>query len=137
MTDWTYNGNPVTPEDLEGHKAFVYLITNTLNGKKYYGKKRLHFTTHKRLKSKKRRIKIVKSSDWVDYYGSSKSLAIDIEKFGKENFKREILMFCERLSQSNYYELYYQMVNHVLLKPDLYYNDYVGGRVSRMQLGVK
>ena len=37
MSDWTYNGEVVDnlPEDCE---AFVYLITNNTNNKKYVGK---------------------------------------------------------------------------------------------------
>ena len=39
---WTYQGNEITniPEDVVG---FVYLITNTTNGRKYIGKKLARF----------------------------------------------------------------------------------------------
>ena len=44
--DWTYKGKKVDsiPEEYEG---FVYLITNTKNGKKYIGKKLAKFKTTK------------------------------------------------------------------------------------------
>ena len=50
---WYYNGNAVSelPEDVVG---FVYLITNTANGKMYVGKKLAKFakTTYKVVKLK-------------------------------------------------------------------------------------
>jgi len=130
------NGKPVIDEELSGWHSFIYIITNIKTGKKYIGKKKLLFTRHKRVKGKVRRKKIVSKSDWETYYGSSKSLHIDIEKYGKENFKREIIKLCSRASEANYYEMREQVINDVLLKPDLYYNDYIGGRISRMQLGI-
>ena len=134
---WKINEKPVTSEDLEGYVAFVYLITNLSSGRKYFGQKKLQFTTHKRLKGRKNRIKVVKESDWESYYGSSKSLQADVELLGKENFKREIIRLCKKKSEANYWELYYQMNNHALLNPKEYYNDYCGGRISRKQLGIK
>ena len=50
---WTYNNQPIEtlPDDCVG---FVYLITNTVNGKKYVGKKLAKFskTTYKTVKLK-------------------------------------------------------------------------------------
>jgi len=40
--DWTYKGKLVT-ELPEGCEAFVYLITNLTNGRKYIGKKLAKF----------------------------------------------------------------------------------------------
>jgi hypothetical protein len=114
---WILNDKPVSDEELSGWNSFVYIITNLKTGKKYIGKKRFTFVRHKRIKNKRYRRKIVSKSDWEDYWGSSKSLALDIEKYGKENFKREIIRLCSRLS-------------------DLFYNEYAGGRISRTQLGI-
>ena len=55
MTQWTYQGKPVDeiPDEYEG---FVYLITNTTNGRKYIGKKLAKFKTSKPpLKGRKNR----------------------------------------------------------------------------------
>lgn len=134
---WLYNGFVLDETMLTDFVAFVYRITNLKDGRVYIGKKRLKFTSHKKLKSRKRRIKVVKESDWREYWGSSEELQQDVSSLGEENFKREILRLCKSLSESNYYELREQMVNDVLLKPDLYYNAYCGGRISRRQLGVK
>jgi hypothetical protein len=137
---WFYNGREVTDEDLEGYVAFVYVITNLLDGRKYIGKKRLRFVstrTKRTAKGGKIRRKQYRESDWKSYYGSSEELKSDVALHGSEAFRREILVLCKSLSESNYYELREQMVTDALLKPQLYYNSYVGSRISRKQLGVK
>ena len=134
---WYYNGKEVTDETLEGYVAFVYVITNLLDGRHYIGKKRTRFMSRKNVKSHKRKIKTYRKSDWQEYYGSSDELKSDVAHLGAENFSRIIIRLCRSLSEANYYELREQMVNDVLLKPQLYYNAYIGTRVSRKQLGVK
>ena len=86
---WSHKGEIVEelPKDCE---AFVYLITNTMNGMMYVGKKLAKFkTTKKPLKGKKNKRRGTKESDWKTYWGSSEKLAADIEKFcpfcGHEN----------------------------------------------------
>lgn len=60
---------------------FVYLTTNLINGKKYLGK---HST-----------------NNFDDgYLGSGKLLNKAITKYGRENFKREILEFCKTSSEA-------------------------------------
>lgn len=124
-------GAPITEELLDNSKAFVYCITNTINGRKYFGKKRLFFTRSKPIKDSKRRKRVTKASDWEDYYGSSTELAKDIASLGKENFTREILRICATPAVSTYYELKFQMENDVLLHPALYYNNFCGGKIHR------
>ena len=74
---WLYESKQVDqlPEDCVG---FVYLITNTLTGRKYIGKKLAKFskTTYKVVKlkngnKKKKKIRSKIDSDWQLYYGSS------------------------------------------------------------------
>jgi hypothetical protein len=74
---WLYQGNVVEqlPDDCVG---FVYLITNTVSGRKYIGKKLAKFskTTYKTVKlkngnKKKKKIKGKIESDWQTYYSSS------------------------------------------------------------------
>jgi hypothetical protein len=106
-----------------------------MDGRKYIGQKK--FTRRlkrKPLKGKKRNRISYLDSDWQDYWGSNKKLLEDVEKLGKENFHREILYLAPSKAMLNYAELWHQVVSHSLLEPDRYYNEYVGGRISRKQL---
>jgi hypothetical protein len=129
---WLVNNEPfdVTPDNYEG---FVYKITNLQTGKAYIGKKIFHFkkpktVTLKNGKKVKRKVKV--ESDWKDYYGSSPALRADIEKLGVENFKREILYFCETRGMMGYLEAKLQMIHEVLEYPELWYNGQVMCRIS-------
>ena len=71
---WYYKNELITelPEDCE---AFVYLITNLTNNKKYVGKKLAKFkTTKPPLKGRKNKRRGHKESDWRTYWGSSDHL---------------------------------------------------------------
>ena len=121
---WFYNGEYIdNPGDYVG---FVYLITNQITGKKYIGKKNFYFSKTKQVKGKKKRYKV--ESDWLDYYGSNKELASDVEKLGKENFKREILRLCSSKGEFGYFEAKYQFDNNVL-ESDEWYNTWIMVRV--------
>jgi hypothetical protein len=111
------------------------LITNTISGKKYIGKKLAKFskTTYKVVKlkngsKKKKKIRSKIDSDWRDYYGSSPNLTKDIEQLGKENFKREILYYCTSKAQCSYIEAREQFLNKVLESDD-WYNGHIQVRV--------
>ena len=87
--DWTLNGREFTSDDIGDFYGFVYRITNLSNGHDYIGRK--YFNTVRKLKPLmgfKRKRKVIKETDWKEYWGSSKRLLEDIEKLGKENFKR-------------------------------------------------
>jgi hypothetical protein len=131
---WTYQGEIVEslPDDCVG---FVYIITNTTNNKKYIGKKLAKFskTTYKTVKlkngnKKKKKIRSKIDSDWQEYYGSSPNLTADIEKLGKDNFKREILYYCNSKSECSYIEAREQF-RHQVLESDDYYNGHIQVRV--------
>jgi hypothetical protein len=131
---WLYESQQVDqlPEDCVG---FVYLITNTLTGRKYIGKKLAKFskTTYKVVKlkngnKKKKKIRSKIDSDWQLYYGSSPELNKDIEQLGTEHFSREILYYCKSKSECSYIEAREQFARKVLESDD-YYNGHIQVRV--------
>ena len=125
---WTYQEKDITelPEDCVG---FVYLITNTTNGRKYIGKKLAKFKRSKApLKGRRNRRRYKVESDWQEYYGSSDDLTIDIKRLGAENFKREILFYCKSKSELSYVEAREQFSRKVLETKD-YYNGHIRVRV--------
>lgn len=131
---WLYQGNLIEelPEDCVG---FVYLITNTVTGRKYIGKKLAKFakTTYKVVKQKngikkKKKIRTKVDSDWRDYYGSSDELTKDVTTLGKENFTREILHYCTSKAHTSYLEAKEQFDRKVLETTD-YYNGHISVRV--------
>lgn len=107
---WIYQGGPFTLNDIEDYFGFVYLITNTSNGKRYIGRKNLY--SYRKPKGKKRKVKQI--SDWKDYWGSCDELKEDIKLLGKENFKREILSLHKTQGKLNFEEARQQFVNNVL-----------------------
>ena len=131
---WLFEGTSVDslPEDCIG---FVYLITNTITGRKYIGKKLAKFskTSYKTVKlkngtKKKKKIRSKIDSDWMDYYGSSDELNKDILTLGKENFTREILHYCKSKAHTSYLEAKEQFDRKVLESTD-YYNGQISVRV--------
>ena len=125
---WTYKGKPVK-ELPEWCAGFVYEITNTHNGKKYIGKKLAKFKRSRRpLKGRVNKRRYTIPSDWQDYFGSSNALLEDIDKIGKEKFKREILFYCKNRGECNYIEAREQF-NHKVLESDEYYNGHIRVRV--------
>ena len=131
---WTYHDRPVTelPEDCVG---FVYIITNTISGRMYVGKKLARFKTtrykmHTQKNGKKIRKKIrgAVASDWQEYYGSSDQLNRDVGLLGREKFKREILYYCRSKAECNYIEAREQFARRVL-ESDQYYNGHIRVRV--------
>lgn len=83
----------------------IYLTTNTINNKKYVGQSYKNGPT---------------------YLGSGKLLIKSIKKYGKENFKKEILEECNSLEHLNERERYW--INYFnATESDLFYNVHPGG----------
>ncbi len=131
---WIYKNEPVEqlPEDCVG---FVYIITNSISGRMYVGKKLARFKTtrykmHTQKNGKKVRKKIrgAVASDWQEYYGSSDQLNRDVESLGRDRFKREILYYCRSKAECNYIEAREQFARKVL-ESDQYYNGHIRVRV--------
>lgn len=94
---------------------FIYLTTNLINGKKYIGK---HF-------------------GFLDdgYLGSGKLLKRAVEKYGKENFQREILSFSSSEEENAEKEKYF-IALFGACKSDLFYNIHEGGEGGNTTKGM-
>lgn len=116
------------PEDAFG---FIYEIVNTINGKKYIGKKQMKRKIRRLpLKGKKRKRVDYVDSDWKTYTGSSDALNIDIAANGKDKFVFKILKFCNSKFELSYFEAKMQFEKDVLLNED-YYNGIINCRIGK------
>lgn len=97
---WLYEGKEFEYDDQ--WYGFIYLIENLVNGKKYIGRKFLTKAGYKTVNKKRKKIRV--ESDWASYYGSSPSLAKDIELYGQDKFRRTILKLCKTRGECNYWE---------------------------------
>ena len=125
---WIYKNTEVTmiPKEIVG---FVYLITNTTNGRMYIGKKLARFKRSRPpLKGRKNKRRYKVDSDWQDYYGSSDDLTLDVNKLGKNKFTREILFYCYSKAELSYVEAREQFARKVL-ESNGYYNGHIRVRV--------
>ena len=131
--EWTHKGQSVL--DLpEGTEAFVYLITNLTNNRKYVGKKLAKFKkTKPPLKGRKNKRRSTVESDWREYWGSNDHLKDDVVKLGSDNFTREILYFCPSRGVASYLEAREQFERKVL-ETDEYYNGIINVRVGGSQI---
>ncbi len=131
---WLFENTQIEtlPEDCVG---YVYIITNTVSGRKYIGKKLAKFskTTYRVVKlkngnKKRKKIRSKIDSDWQTYYGSNDELNQDIQTLGSDKFIREILYYCTSKSQCSYIEAREQF-RHKVLESDAYYNGQISVRV--------
>lgn len=89
--------------------GFIYETTNTVNGKKYIGKRIYD-----------------KRGQWKSYLGSGSALRKAIKKYGKYNFKRTIICECETEEELNKAEIYYIKYFNAVENRQ-YYNFAAGG----------
>jgi Putative endonuclease segE, GIY-YIG domain len=125
---WQLNEGVIISEDTFG---FIYLIINTVNDKKYIGKKQcISRIKRKPLKGKTRNRIDHKESDWKSYTSSSNELNEDIAKHGKDKFIFKILRTCDSKWALAYYEIKEQLDRNVLVRDD-YYNGIINVRIGR------
>ena len=119
------------PADISKYRGFVYCITNLKTDQYYIGKKFFHsMLTRKPLKGRKNKRHELVESNWQDYWGSCRRLQEDIQKYGKDNFKREILICCESKFELAYQEAKIQFEMEVLFDP-LSYNELINIRLRK------
>ena len=132
---WSYEGEEFTTDMIGDNIGFVYIVTDTVSGMKYIGKKGFFSkVTKPPLKGKKHKRRSIKESDWKTYCGSSESVKTLVEENGLDHFEREILHLCKSKGEMSYTEMREQIVRDVLLKPDEYLNGFVGGKIHRNHL---
>ena len=129
---WIFDGTPFLSEDINGMHGFVYCITNTLNGKRYIGRK--YFYQLRKPRGGGRRVK--SESDWKKYYGSSSELTEDRKQFGNLVFKRDILSLHKTKGLVNFEETRQLFINNVLTEAmsdgtPAFYNSNILGRYMR------
>lgn len=130
---WFYKQKPFQSDDINEYVAFVYIITNKKNRRKYIGKKLFVSTNRVNRKNSKKKKVIKKESDWKKYYGSSKTLAMDLEKYGHENFNRTILHLCKTKAQATYLEAKEQF-KRGCLESESFYNEWIYCRIQKSNI---
>ena len=136
MSDWAYNNKPFDSDMIKDYVGFVYEIYDTQTEMKYIGKKKFWSrVTRPPLKGRKNKRRSLKESDWQSYYGSSEEVKSLVENTGEWRFERKIIRLCKTAGEMSYYEMKEQIDNDVLLKPEEYYNAFVGGKIHRRHLG--
>ena len=145
---WWYEGKIITdisdmPDNTYG---FIYEVLHKPTDRKYLGKKVLFFERNVRigkreteaLKEERKakgiggrvpaKKKVIKESDWKDYYGSHKDI-VKLVKEGKEfEFERKILTFVPNKKLLTYYECKYLFIKEVLEERNNYINDNILGK---------
>ena len=130
---WIFEGNIVTEEVIpENAAGFVYMITHIPSGRYYIGKKSLESVRTvkigkrelERLKEERKargvggrvaaKKKVRKVSDWETYYSSNDWIKEQVKEGKSEEFKREIIQFCNSKKSLSYYEVYWMFKYNVL-----------------------
>ena len=134
---WIYENEIFDSDLIKDYYGFVYLITGQTTGRRYIGRKYFWQKRKPRTGSKRR---VTSESDWKKYYGSCPELKDDIKKYGKLDYKRQILSLHETKGLVNFEETKQLFLNNVLSeslddgKP-LYYNSNILGRYMRKDYG--
>lgn len=139
MTNWLWKGEPFTSEQIGENFGFVYLLTDTANGRKYLGKKFFWKPGKRMVKvktgpraGKSRPQRITKDSDWRTYFGSNPTI-MRLAAEDPERFKREILVLCKGRGELAYVEAKLQFENNVLFD-DTFYNEVIDVRINAKAL---
>lgn len=92
--------------------GFIYITTNLLNGMRYLGQKSFS------------------QDNWKTYLGSGVAFTNALKKYGKENFKKNIILICDSAEELNQAEYELSVFFDVVESED-WYNLVLGGGTSR------
>ena len=138
----------VIPEEAVG---FIYMITHIPTGKYYIGKKSLESVRNVKIgvrelaKIKQERKaagmggraplkkKVRKSSDWEKYYSSNEWINDQVKEGKADEFKREIIQFCNSKKSLSYYEVYW-MFKYDILSDENSLNGNISGKWFKKDL---
>ena len=126
---WLHQEKEFTEDMIEDNVGFVYLITNTTNGKLYVGKKL--FTKSKTYQKNKKKKRKRVSSDWMEYTGSNDMLNEDVQN--GHQIKKEILHLCKSKGWCTYWETKEILMRDSLIN-DKYYNQWLSCKIRRTHL---
>lgn len=150
--NWIFENTEVTEDILpEGAVGFVYKIIHIPTGKFYIGKKNLSKVRNVklgkrelalikearkkegkggRLPSKK---KVISNSDWNDYYSSNDEIKEMVKAGKSDEFRREVIKFCNSLKSLGYWETYY-LFKYDVLESDSCFNSNILGKYYKRDL---
>lgn len=126
---WLFYGSEYIDDGLSF--GFVYMIENTITGRKYIGRKYFSKAGYKQVNGKRKKVR--QPSDWQNYYGSNETLKEDVSILGEDKFVRTILHLCKTKSECSYLETKEIFARDALLSPQ-YYNDWVQCKIRRAHL---
>jgi hypothetical protein len=150
--NWLQKGIEVA-EDIIPDEAvgFIYIITHIPSGKYYIGKKSLESVRTvkigkrelQKIKEERKAVgmggraplkkKVRKASDWEKYYSSNEWINEQVKEGKADEFKREIIQFCNSKKSLSYYEVYWMFKYDVLLD-DNCLNGNISGKFYRKDL---
>lgn len=130
MSDWNLPENFSAPQKTD--IGFLYCITQLSTGKRYIGRK-IFWSKKAFQKNGVKRRKTVQS-DWKNYWGSGPLLQSEIERVGKEDFGRDMLLIAHSKSELSYLETYAILYSGALLKPEEYFNEWFSAKITRAHL---
>jgi hypothetical protein len=152
MSNWLCENKEIT-EDVISEEAvgFIYMITHTPSGKYYIGKKSLESVRNvkigvrelAKIKGERKaagmggraplKKKVRKTSDWEKYYSSNEWINEQVKEGKQDEFKREIIQFCNSKKSLSYYEVYWMFKYDVLLDENCL-NGNISGKFYRKDL---
>ena len=129
----------------EGMYGFIYRVVHLPTQQKYIGKKVLYFERNVKLGKRETEAlkeerkaagiggrvpakkKVIKESDWKEYYGSQEDIKKLVKSSKPEDWSREILDFVPTKKLLTYYEIKHIFINDALENPD-FLNDNILGK---------